>query len=227
MKKEDAKEWLSNRGYGSGTNLTIDTVAHLLTDFASQQKPEIAWLGPDIKPESEKTVLAIIESGKYPVRVMWVKEYSISTEDWEFHGAEDYNESDDKYYWPEGWYEWNEMEEVHWMCKDVLFWTELPVYDIQELKSREFKLIDELLISKKQVSEKSFAEEAEDMLGQEVYDLQKEIEIWKNDYKELAIRTNLTFPSDPMEEIWFNQGTDHSKSDFFTRFNKIIEALNK
>lgn len=67
---------------------------------------------------------------------MWVKEHSISTEDWEFHGAEDYNESDDKYYWPEGWYEWNEMEEVHWMCKDVLFWTELPIYDKSELKTR-------------------------------------------------------------------------------------------
>ena len=112
-------------------------VAQLMEEYASQSKPqEIEWLSSEIKPESDKPVLAIIESGKYPVRVMWVKEHSISTEDWEFHGAEDYNETDDKYYWPEGWYEWNEMEEVHWMCKDVLLWTELPIYDKSELQTR-------------------------------------------------------------------------------------------
>ena len=54
MRKEEAKKWLSNRGYGSGTNLTIDTVAHLLIDFASQSKPqEIEWISSEIKPESD------------------------------------------------------------------------------------------------------------------------------------------------------------------------------
>lgn len=95
--------------------------------YIPKSKPqEIEWISSEIKPESDKPVLAIIESGKYPVRVMWVKEYSISAEDWEYNGDEDYNEEDDKFYWPEGWYEWNEMEEVRWMCKKVSYWKELP-----------------------------------------------------------------------------------------------------
>ena len=53
MKKEDVKNWLSNRGYGSGTNLTIETVAHLLIDFASQSKPQL---------NIEKVVSGIVDS---------------------------------------------------------------------------------------------------------------------------------------------------------------------
>jgi len=77
-------------------------------------------------PDSQHTVLIAVKGNKIPIRAMWVKEFDLSAEDWEYNGDEDYNEEDDKFYWPEGWYEWNEMEEVHWMCKEVSHWKELP-----------------------------------------------------------------------------------------------------
>lgn len=41
-------------------------------------------------------------------------------------GAE-YDEETDKYYWPPGWYEWNEHEEMHWAVDGVVtHWMKLP-----------------------------------------------------------------------------------------------------
>jgi len=45
--------------------------------------------------------------------------------------------------------------------------------------------------------------------------------------REMAMRTNLTFPTTEQEEDWFSQGTNHTKSDYFERFNKLIESLTK
>lgn len=107
-----------------------DLARNVITDQNEEIKRlrevETKWISAEQKPESEKAVLAVIKGCKIPVRVMWVEEFSLSTEDWSFDGDEDYDEATDKYYWPEGWYEWNEMEEVHWMQKDVLFWAEMP-----------------------------------------------------------------------------------------------------
>lgn len=38
-----------------------------------------------------------------------------------------YCEKDGEYYWPEGWYEWNECEETHWKIDfPVMFWMPMP-----------------------------------------------------------------------------------------------------
>ena len=40
----------------------------------------------------------------------------------------DYNEKEDLYYWPEGWYEWNRHEETHWRVGEtVTHWMALPL----------------------------------------------------------------------------------------------------
>lgn len=40
----------------------------------------------------------------------------------------DYDEVTDTTYWPEGWYEWNQYEEIHWAIVDhpVTHWMLLP-----------------------------------------------------------------------------------------------------
>ncbi len=44
-----------------------------------------------------------------------------------FLGDVEYNEEDDTYYWPEGWYETNEFEETNWMIEfEVTHWMPLP-----------------------------------------------------------------------------------------------------
>jgi len=38
-----------------------------------------------------------------------------------------YNEAEDKYYYPEGWYECNECEETNWKLNfEITHWTDLP-----------------------------------------------------------------------------------------------------
>lgn len=44
-----------------------------------------------------------------------------------FPDGGDYNEEADDYYWPEGWYEWNQYEDTHWRLWDAPeFWMPLP-----------------------------------------------------------------------------------------------------
>lgn len=39
----------------------------------------------------------------------------------------EYDEATDRYYWPEGWYEWNQSEETHFRVQeDVLGWSLMP-----------------------------------------------------------------------------------------------------
>lgn len=60
------------------------------------------------------------------LRAIWVPKYSIEEQD-DFTGEPDYNIKEDVYYWPEGWYEFNEYEEIHWLIQfPVLYWMNLP-----------------------------------------------------------------------------------------------------
>lgn len=48
--------------------------------------------------------------------------------DGNFDGDCDYDEAKDEYYWPEGWYEWNSVEDTHWMAtKKAKLWMHIPV----------------------------------------------------------------------------------------------------
>lgn len=45
-----------------------------------------------------------------------------------FDGDCDYDEAKDEYYWPEGWYEWNSVEDTHWMAtKKAKLYMHIPV----------------------------------------------------------------------------------------------------
>lgn len=83
----------------------------------------------DKLPESGKPVL--VACGKKVLRAAYAAKFSLAEDNWGFwndgDGA-DYNEADDMTYWPEGWYEWNEHEECHWMLQDLpTHWMPLPV----------------------------------------------------------------------------------------------------
>ncbi|HZF69839.1 hypothetical protein [Sulfuricurvum sp.] len=46
----------------------------------------------------------------------------------DFDGDVDYDEEKDEYYWPEGWYEWNAVEDTHWLAtKKAKLWMHIPV----------------------------------------------------------------------------------------------------
>lgn len=59
------------------------------------------------------------------IRAAWYPRwYEVSGEDDEIS---EYNEEKDEYYLPEGWYEWNQEEEIHFKVSDhVSHWMLLP-----------------------------------------------------------------------------------------------------
>ncbi len=89
----------------------------------------MAWVPvTESLPESGKPVL--VKCGKTVLRAAHVAKHALSEEEfgW-FEDGEytDYNEADDKTYWPAGWFEWNEYEETHWKLeKEPTCWMPLP-----------------------------------------------------------------------------------------------------
>ena len=81
----------------------------------------------DRMPPNGTPVLA--DTGhKHPIRACWVAKFSEEVGASDFDGDADYNEKEDQYYWPEGWYEWNRHEETHWRVEEtVTHWMQLPL----------------------------------------------------------------------------------------------------
>lgn len=85
------------------------------------------WVNlPGQLPEPGKPVLLDIGK-KHPIRAMWAAKHTVEAhyeadDDWG-----EYDEATDMLYSPEGWYEWNEHEEVHWAVTETpRAWRELP-----------------------------------------------------------------------------------------------------
>ena len=85
-----------------------------------------SWISVDERlPEPGNPVLLDIGK-KFPIRALWAGKHTVSVgtdvDDWG-----EYDEETDEYYCPEGWYEWNEHEEVHWAVSETpRAWRELP-----------------------------------------------------------------------------------------------------
>ncbi len=81
-------------------------------------------------PERHKIVLAfgLNEYNKERIlRAIYVAKFSLEDEYDEFSGDSEYSEEKDKYYWPEGWYEFNEHEEIHWLITfEITHYQHLP-----------------------------------------------------------------------------------------------------
>lgn len=78
-------------------------------------------------PEPEKPVL--VYDSKNVIRARFIPKFYIEDEWGNFLGELDYNKETDLFYWPEGWYEWNAYEEIHWLLTNkVTHWMELPRY---------------------------------------------------------------------------------------------------
>lgn len=80
---------------------------------------------PGQLPEPGMPVLLDIGK-KFPIRALWAEKHTVrvgtDVDDWG-----EYDEETDEYYCPEGWYEWNEHEEVHWAVSETpRAWSELP-----------------------------------------------------------------------------------------------------
>ena len=72
----------------------------------------------------------LVACGKKVLRAAHAGKFELAEENWGwFNDGEgsDYNEATDMTYWPEGWYEWNEWEEIHWALETPpTHWMPLP-----------------------------------------------------------------------------------------------------
>ena len=92
----------------------------------------LGWVYAETKPADHKPVAVVVdgERYKYWARAMWVPKHTL-----EDSGSGDdfgeYNDADDTYYWPEGWYEWNHAEETHWLINEpVILWAAVDVPNV-------------------------------------------------------------------------------------------------
>jgi len=61
------------------------------------------------------------------VRAYYVSKYSMSAEYAEYDGDCDYNKDEDEYFWPAGWYECNEVEEINYKVPfEITHWKPMP-----------------------------------------------------------------------------------------------------
>lgn len=85
------------------------------------------WIDINKKlPDVNKPVFIYVQykNGKgTTLRAVYIPEFHMEDDGESFKGDTDYNEENDLYYWPSGWYEWNEYEETHWRVADeVTHW---------------------------------------------------------------------------------------------------------
>ena len=84
------------------------------------------WIAlPGTLPEPGVPVLLDIGK-KYPIRAMWAAKHTVPAAGDDTDWGE-YDEATDQYWCPEGWYEWNEHEEIHWAVTETpRAWAPLP-----------------------------------------------------------------------------------------------------
>lgn len=59
-------------------------------------------------------------------RACYVPQFHVEEDEYPFSGECEYNEEEDQYYWPAGWYEWNNEDDTHWLLTDeVVCWSEI------------------------------------------------------------------------------------------------------
>lgn len=98
---------------------------------------ELQWQNADkAKPTPDVPVLVIcLGPGPYFARAVWIPK-GFQEDDGEYEGECDYDEANNRYTWPEGWYEYNEHETTHWMIDSrdkVLLWASLSRSDLIRL----------------------------------------------------------------------------------------------
>ena len=131
LTERGAKAWAGVDAQGLREGLTAADIATAAAQgfrdgVASLSAQAEGWTRlPGTLPEPGMPVL--LDIGKrFAIRALWAEKHTVrvgtDVDDWG-----EYDEETDEYYCPEGWYEWNEHEDVHWAVSETpRAWSELP-----------------------------------------------------------------------------------------------------
>ena len=127
LTERGAKAWAGVDAQGLREGFTAaDMATAAAQGFRDGVASAASWISVDERlPEPGNPVLLDIGK-KFPIRALWAEKHTVrvgtDVDDWG-----EYDEETDEYYCPEGWYEWNEHEEVHWAVSETpRAWSELP-----------------------------------------------------------------------------------------------------
>ena len=122
---ENLESWARRMAEQAVREINEARAMHAAQPAVAQQPG--AWVPlPGTLPDPGKPVLLDIGE-KYPIRAMWAAKHTIEVGMEDDSKLGEYDEATDTYYCPEGWYEWNEQEERHWLVdKTPVAWCELP-----------------------------------------------------------------------------------------------------
>ena len=120
-------------GYAAA-RLEIESLqARIKTEPAGAQQPAPptaqaeGWTKlPGTLPKPGTPVL--LDIGKeFPIRAMWAAKFTLPVSLEDYSGFGEHDERTDEWYCPEGWYEWNEHEDIHWRVTETpRAWAPLP-----------------------------------------------------------------------------------------------------
>jgi hypothetical protein len=80
----------------------------------------------EVKRKPNAGIPVLVSDGKTIMRACYIPQYFVTDHE-DFLGRTEYSEEKDEFYWPEGWYEWNHIEETHWLIdSEVTHWANLP-----------------------------------------------------------------------------------------------------
>lgn len=110
----------------------------LILDALGMEKYRVLWRPIEQGgewPPAGTPVLAVVWDGepaasslRRVVRAKYVPQFTTPCSRFEYDGDAEYHEESDEYYWPAGWYEWNDDgDSVHYRIGDwVTHWAPLP-----------------------------------------------------------------------------------------------------
>ena len=76
------------------------------------------------------------------LRAKYIPRFYMESNGDDFLGDLDYNKFNDEFYWPEGFYEWNEHEDTHWLIDfKITHWMFLPTPPDELIESHINKLV--------------------------------------------------------------------------------------
>ncbi len=102
-------------------HLPIGTKLYAVPPQPAPSVPE--WQPIETAPKRDGVLISI---GNSVIRAMFIPEFTLE-DNGNYLGDSSYKEENDTYYWPEGWYEWNDHEDTHWLVDEQpTHWMPLP-----------------------------------------------------------------------------------------------------
>ncbi len=124
---QELEAQLAAVGAGGVEPLRKRECLHKISEPAQPVGAAPQWVRVDERlPEPGNAVLLDI-GGETPLRAMWAAKHTVEAAEEDDSEWAEYSEANDTYYSPEGWYEWNQHEEVHWaVSAEPVAWMDLP-----------------------------------------------------------------------------------------------------